>query len=342
MPTRLNKALHSVTREGGMQKIGDEDRANKDFDFWVEFDKMPDRYKNLELAKAQFETFSFINGDGFQYLKKQLEDAAPQSRDDCMLASDADIVIFDMDYRDVLKELALNYPDERICVHNPASRFQAFGAWVGGARAMEEQIARASDLVNYHKAGRYSEESIDQALYMSDVFFWRDSAENNYDFLIKLSEDKSKYDLLPGFVIADVATAPSMDMRPDASKPEWQDKETRLEEIRIRFECYVVKPAIERGVQHLIFSGAGCGAYRCDADEVAGVYAEVLKKYRRKFKTITGALYGGGLAKKFQKVFDTFFPEESVSIGDVLASGILRPAISPNESKPKKSRGPVI
>lgn len=337
MPTELKKALYQVKREDGkLVELHDEERANKDLDFSRAFNESDSRYKNKDLATVQAKTLAYINSDHFQQLKKQLQDSAPEGHPAIELAYDSDIKILDKDYRDVLKDLVQQYPDERICVHNPASRFQAFGAWILGARAMEEQITRASDLVNYHKAGSYKEDERDRAYYMTDVFFWRDSQGNKYNPLIEAVSGEKSFKIKPGFAIADVATAPSMDMRPHALKPEWLVEEIRLEEIRIRFENYVVKPAIERGVQHLVFCGAGCGAYQCDSNEVASVYAKVLKKYKRHFKTITGALYGGDLAEKFRAVFD----EEVVAVKDVLAVGMLRPVTSPSESESKRSCQP--
>ena len=338
MPTQLNKALYNVSRDGKLSKLHDEDRVNRELDFKKEYDEKPVEYRNLKLALIQAQTLSIINTDKFKVFKESMAGQAPQGFDEsAAVFDDCVVTTVNDDYRNVLSRLVENYPDERVCIHNPASRFQAFGAWVVGASAMEEQITRSSDILNYHKAGgRYPEDKIDQALYMTDVFFWRDAQANGYK--PNISEREGKYERMEGFAIADVATAPSMDMRPRTRKPEWLVKEARLEEIRIRFENFVVKPAVARGVQHLVFCGAGCGAYGCDAREVAHVYAKVIKNYQSHFKTITGALFGHGLNEVFSAEFAKVFTKEAVNVEDVLAVGLVRPVTSPVESVEKKLR----
>ncbi len=159
-------------------------------------------------------------------------------------------------------------------VLNMASFEGPGGGWRHGATAQEEELFRSS---NYFRALPNSIYPLKMTtLVMSpDVVVYKDSS-------YAVMKDPFRVDML---AVAALKVPVLIGDRYDRYQPE--DSEIMFDKIEAMF-----KIAYENGNDSLILSAFGCGAYCNPSREVALMFKECVKKYRKHFKLIAFGILG--------------------------------------------------
>jgi uncharacterized protein (TIGR02452 family) len=154
-------------------------------------------------------------------------------------------------------------PDVPICILNMADWKRAGGNVAGGSRAQEEELFRRSDL-HKHLHQRYYPMRPLQTVYSRDVLFYRAGPDMDYVLI-----PEQRYDVI---------SAPAL-IGPKRSEdgeryavPE--DADLMRDKIR---QLFVI--AYEQGVDTLILSAWGCGAFYCPPQHTAELFREVLTEF---------------------------------------------------------------
>lgn len=173
--------------------------------------------------------------------------------------------------------------DENPVALNFASAKNPGGGWLGGARAQEESIARASGLVpclesqpDYYSANRAMRSCLytDHLIYSPDVPIFRDD----------------RGELLPEPYTCSIITSPA----PNQGAIE-KNTPHELPEVLPTIERrgrQVLRVAAAHGHRTVILGAWGCGAFRCDVRGVAGVFARLVRE-PWPFTRIVFAIIGG-------------------------------------------------
>lgn len=175
---------------------------------------------------------------------------------------------------------------EGVVALNFASARNAGGGWLGGARAQEESLARASALVatletqpKYYQANR-AERSLlysDHLIYSPRVPVFRTDA----------------HDWLPEPYEVSFITSPAPNAGAIAKNA---PEELALVEPTVRRRArQMLLVAATQGHRKLVLGAWGCGAFRCSPQVVARVFAELLasSEVRGCFETVVFPIFGG-------------------------------------------------
>jgi uncharacterized protein (TIGR02452 family) len=151
----------------------------------------------------------------------------------------------------------------RVCALNFASARHPGGGFLNGARAQEESLCRASGLYTCltgsgmygHHAGLRGGFYTDYAVYSPNVPVIRDDDG----------------DLLDPYYLCSFVTAPAVNLG--------ASREARRSEVRAEMARRVRKVlaiAAGRGHDGVVLGAWGCGVFRNDPDEIAGLFREAL------------------------------------------------------------------
>lgn len=172
----------------------------------------------------------------------------------------------------------------RVVALNFASAKNPGGGFLTGAKAQEEDLARGSALYPcllhqraYYDANRAEESFLytDHIIYSPDVPFFRD-----HDLA-----------LLDEPFLVSIITAPA----PNAGEVRRRDPEAlpQIQAVLSRRAEKVLLLAAAQGHDTLVLGAWGCGVFRNDPQDVAGVFAELLGRpaFARSFRRVVFAIY---------------------------------------------------
>jgi uncharacterized protein (TIGR02452 family) len=154
-------------------------------------------------------------------------------------------------------------PGVPICILNMADWTRAGGNVAGGSRAQEEELFRRSDL-HKHLHQRYYPMRPLQTVYSRDVVFHRAGPDMNYVFI-----PEQRYDVISAPAL--IGPKRSEDGERYAAP---EDAALMRDKIRHLFAI-----AYEQGVDTLVLSAWGCGAYGGPPQHTAELFREVLTEF---------------------------------------------------------------
>lgn len=179
----------------------------------------------------------------------------------------------------------------RLVAENPvalnfASAKNPGGGWLSGARSQEESIARASGLVPcleaqpaYYVANRAMRSCLytDHLIYSPQVPVFRDDSG----------------ELLPEPFLCAFITSPAPNQGAIARNT--PDELVQVVPTLARRGRQVLQVAAAHGHRTVILGAWGCGAFRCEASEVAGVFSELMREpwIEQAFVRVVFAIMGG-------------------------------------------------
>jgi uncharacterized protein (TIGR02452 family) len=181
------------------------------------------------------------------------------------------------------RRLAIDEKESRVCVLNFASARKPGGGFLGGAKAQEEDLARASALYAclepqraYYDANRAHGSTLytDHVIYSPDVPFFRD--------------DRGSLVAPPAML--SVITAPA----PNAGTID-ESERAQLRPTLERRAGIVLEIAAKHGHRVLVLGAWGCGVFRNDARHVAETFrAHLDARYGGVFDRVVFAVWDRG------------------------------------------------
>ena len=199
------------------------------------------------------------------------------------------------------QEAAYRLGGDDVVLLNFASAKNVGGGFLGGAKAQEEDLCRASGLYlcqrpqeTYYKANKAFGSAIytDYMMYSPKVPFFRTDNDN----------------LLDKPFLASVITAPAPNMGAYLAKhPQGQDD---IQTAFIRRTGLLLALMHHLGYKNLILGAWGCGVFKNDPAFVARVFADWLDDlvFQRAFDKVVFAIYDKSKDKRtltaFERVFD--------------------------------------
>ena len=151
----------------------------------------------------------------------------------------------------------------RICILNMADWTRAGGNVAGGSRAQEEELFRRSDL-HKHLHQRYYPMRPFQTVYSRDVSFHRAGPDMDYALI-----PEQRYDVISApALVGPYLTEDSSHFADE------KDAEFMRQKIRHLFAI-----AYEQGVDTLVLSAWGCGAYGGPPQHTAELFREALTEF---------------------------------------------------------------
>ncbi len=185
----------------------------------------------------------------------------------------------------------------RVCALNFASARKPGGGFLGGAKAQEEDLARASALYAcleparaYYDANRREDSTLytDHVIYSPDVPFFRD--------------DKNA--LLPDPALLSIITAPA----PNAGAIRSEER-PKLRPTLERRAAIVLEVAARHNHHTLVLGAWGCGVFANDPTEVASVFrAHLTTTFARTFSRVVFAVWDTSPAHATLAAFRSAFP----------------------------------
>lgn len=175
-------------------------------------------------------------------------------------------------------------------VLNFASYKEPGGKFLDGSMTQEEALCHASTLYNVltrkDEYYAYNREHLNRGLYLDRALYTPD--------ILFIYKDEGMQ--------ADVITCAAPNRRVAQKYCNVSDEEVyAVMKKRIDF---ILNTAKNEGVETLILGAFGCGVFGNDAEEVAGIFKELLEgKYSRSFKKAVFAVPGGPNLDAFKKVF---------------------------------------
>lgn len=196
------------------------------------------------------------------------------------------------------RRLALVENVERVCVLNFASAKKPGGGFLGGAKAQEEDLARASALYAclapqraYYEANRRHASNLytDHVIYSPGVPFFRDD----------------RGELLEEPAMLSVITAPA----PNAGAIDASDR-PHLRDALVRRAGIVLEIAARHAHTTLVLGAWGCGVFRNDARDVANTFRDHLaSRFATAFDRVVFAVWDTtperATFETFREVFST-------------------------------------
>jgi uncharacterized protein (TIGR02452 family) len=188
--------------------------------------------------------------------------------------------------------------EARVAALNFASAKNPGGGFLGGAKAQEEDLARCSALYPclitqraYYEENRASGSMLytDHLIYSPDVPFFRDE----------------RLELLPAPFLVSILTSPA----PNAGAATTHGERAGvLPTLRRRAE-QVLRVMAHHGHAVLVLGAWGCGVFKNDPREVAGVFAELFAgaTFERAFARVVFAVYDRSKEQANRKAFDERF-----------------------------------
>jgi uncharacterized protein (TIGR02452 family) len=182
---------------------------------------------------------------------------------------------------------------------NFASARNAGGGFLRGAKAQEEDLARCSALYACQITQRaYYDENrafpsplyTDHLIYSPDVPFFRDD----------------RLDLLPAPFLVSILTSPA----PNAGEARQRGESgAAIRTALHRRAEHVLRVAAHHGHRTLVLGAWGCGVFRNDPEEVAGIFADHLAspRFERAFARVVFAVYDRSKEQENRRAFDRRF-----------------------------------
>ncbi len=172
---------------------------------------------------------------------------------------------------------ALEAPPGKTCILNMADWVRAGGIVDAGSRAQEEELFRRSNL-HMHLHQSYYPLRLLQTVYSTDVEFFKDG----FDKVFARMATPRKFDVISAPALVGPKTTADGQFYVNAS-----DVDTMRAKIR-----NLILIAAERGVNTLILSAWGCGAFNCPPTHTAQLFKEVIEEYDGLIPNITFAIIG--------------------------------------------------
>lgn len=172
---------------------------------------------------------------------------------------------------------AQKYCKGRTCILNMADWARAGGIVEAGSRAQEEELFRRSNLFK-HLHQKYYPMNHYQTIYSRDVEFYRYGRERDYEYM----ENPVKFDVISAPAICGPHTSADGQYFMDEN-----EVELMLSKIKILFAV-----AVEQGVQTLVLSAWGCGAFGGPPIHTAQLFNQVLKEYDGAIPSVIFAVLG--------------------------------------------------
>lgn len=210
---------------------------------------------------------------------KEMEDGT-KVIDNIPRFDDSQISVINMDSYNATILVQEENKKHKVAVLNMANQRYPGGGTKTGAMAQEEELCRRSDLldeleISDYEDGMYPMSEIG-AIYSSNIAIYRDTANNNYEWLDKpvytnvLSVAAIRYPrLIHNKYLCD------------------EDAEVTMQKIRSCFDL-----AIMNGVTCLVLSALGCGAFRNPPYHIAHLFRSVLNEdvYKNAFYRVVFAI----------------------------------------------------
>jgi uncharacterized protein (TIGR02452 family) len=183
----------------------------------------------------------------------------------------------------------------RIVALNFASAKNPGGGFLGGAKAQEEDLARCSALYKcqltqpeYYQANRAQSSMLytDHLIYAPEVPFFRDDG----------------LELLPEPFTVSIITSPA----PNAGEARQRGEGSRVLATLERRAKHVLGVAAHHGHETVVLGAWGCGVFRNDPREVAGVFARLLATppFVGSFARVVFAIYDRSRTKETLRAFE--------------------------------------
>ena len=184
--------------------------------------------------------------------------------------------------------------DKIVCL-NFASAKNPGGGFLGGSQAQEESLARSSalypcikqiaDYYEFHRAGKSCLYS-DRMIYSPEVPVFRNDQN----------------ELLNNFYTVSIVTAPAVNCIKVNRKDAFEAMDIRIEKL--------LTLCAARGHRNLILGAWGCGVFRNDPSDIAGLFKKHLcenEKFVGLFERVVFAVLDNSKSKKIFKSFERTF-----------------------------------
>ncbi|KAG9389524.1 Conserved hypothetical protein CHP02452 [Carpediemonas membranifera] len=233
---------------------------------------MPSRMRNYQYSMADIDEYGMLA----HFPEGHLEGSVRVQQQDCLV---------------VVSKLSNKHPGECIACLNMANETRVGGGYNTGARAQEEELMRRTTL-SFALDKRTAQFSstlrtdypeypwVSDVVFTTDVELFRKSTVNQYDFMSR----PVKFGVVSTAAVQNPAT---INLGGTDYLSCEEDSTLLTRRIHILFRA-----CIKHGVQHLVLSALGCGAFRNPVCHVAWVFRNVLPLYRQHFKSITFAIMG--------------------------------------------------
>ena len=165
----------------------------------------------------------------------------------------------------------------RICILNMADWTRAGGAVDAGSRAQEEELFRRSNL-HLHLHQIYYPMSRFQTVYSTNVEFFKDGFDKSY----ALMTEPRKFDVISAPALVGPATS-------EDGQRYLHTSDVATMKTKIRNLLFI---AADNGVDTLILSAWGCGAFGCPPTHTAEIFKEVIEEFDGLIPNITFAILG--------------------------------------------------
>ena len=213
-------------------------------------------------------------------------------------------------------EAAMNYKDQKVCVHNFASATNVGGGVTRGSNAQEECLCRCSTLypcindkkvkIGFHNTHRTMlNNGTLTALYNDDCIYTPD--------VTIFKSDISFPELLPSdkWQTVDVITcaAPNLRERTNSSSVKQAVKinNADLKALHTKRANRILDIAKNNGAEVIILGAFGCGAFQNPPQIVAQGILEAIKQHIYDFKVIEFAIYCSPRDSQNYEVFNKYF-----------------------------------
>ncbi len=172
---------------------------------------------------------------------------------------------------------AQKYGRGRTCILNMADWGRAGGIVEAGSRAQEEELFRRSNLFK-HLHQKYYPMKRFQTVYSHDVEFYRYGKDRDYDFM-------------ENTVTFDVISAPALNGPHTSDDGQQFTNEGEIETMENKIKI-LLAVAAEQGVQTLVLSAWGCGAFGGPPTHTAQLFKKIIKEFDGVIPKIIFAIIG--------------------------------------------------
>lgn len=254
--------------------------------------RLNQRVELADLVQSSLATTRLITPAQWPAIEEQARKQAKSDADPCPITITPETTL------QATERLVLAEGLKGVCALNFASAKNAGGGFKNGARAQEETLARSSGLYptltlceEYYTANRRCGSLLytDHAIFSGDVPVFKNDAG----------------ELLDRPYLVSFITMPAAN--PGAMRPGSPELERIPDVMRSRIRN-VLALAVVSGQRHLVLGAWGCGAFRNDADQMAGLFAEVLAPsagFRNAFESILFAVFTASRDRANYQAFES-------------------------------------
>ena len=217
-------------------------------------------------------------------------------------------------------EAAMNYKDQKVCVHNFASATNAGGGVTRGSNAQEECLCRCSTLYpcisdekiknsfhNAHKTmlhnGTLTALYNDDCIYTPNITFFK----SDISFPELLPIDKWQTVDIITCAAPNLRERPSNAMNPSSGKQAVKINNADLKALHKKRANRILDIAKNNGAEVIILGAFGCGAFQNPPQIVAEGILEAIKQHIYDFKVIEFAIYCSPRDSQNYEVFNRYF-----------------------------------